>query len=129
MGAYNVSKFAVVALSETLHHELNVASGGKIGVSVLCPGFVNTNIHNSMRNRPSGAPPEPAAGSPEAAGRDAMRQMLASGMATSEVAQQVFDAIKTRRFYILTHDEFKPRVIERGQWIAEGRAPASPGFV
>jgi NAD(P)-dependent dehydrogenase (short-subunit alcohol dehydrogenase family) len=129
MGAYNVSKFAVVALSETLHHELQMASGGKIGVSVLCPGFVNTNIHQSSLRRPSGAPPEPAPGSPEAAGRDAFLQMMASGMAPSEVARQVFEAVRDRRFYILTHEEFKPRVLERAQTIVDGRAPGSPGFV
>ena len=129
MGAYNISKFGVVALSETLQHELNAASGGKIGVSVLCPGFVNTNIGESGLRRPSGPPPEPAPGSPEALGRDAFRQMMASGMAPSEVARQVFEAVRDRRFYILTHDEFKPRVTERAKNIVEGRAPGSPGFV
>jgi NAD(P)-dependent dehydrogenase (short-subunit alcohol dehydrogenase family) len=128
MAAYNVSKFAVVALSETLHHELQMA-GGKIGVSVLCPGFVNTNIHQSSLRRPSGAPPEPAPGSPEAQGRDAFLQMMASGMAPSEVARQVFEAVRDRRFYILTHDDFKEAVLQRAQTIVDGRAPGSPGFV
>ncbi len=129
MGAYNISKFGVVALSETLHHELAAASGGKIGVSVVCPGFVNTNIHDSTRNRPSGRAPDVAPGTPEAAGRDAFLQLMASGMAPSEVARQVFEAVRDRRFYVLTHDEFKPRVIERAQGIVEGRPPGSPGFV
>jgi NAD(P)-dependent dehydrogenase (short-subunit alcohol dehydrogenase family) len=129
MGAYNVTKFGVVALSETLHHELAMASGGKIGVSVLCPGFVNTNIHDSTRNRPSGRAPDVAPGSPEAAGRDAMRQLLASGMPPVEVAQQVFEAVRDRRFYVLTHHEFKPAILERANNIVEGRAPGSPGFV
>jgi NAD(P)-dependent dehydrogenase (short-subunit alcohol dehydrogenase family) len=128
MSAYNVSKFGVVALSETLHHELRMA-GGEIGVSVLCPGVVNTNIINSARSQPSGGRAEPAPGSPEAAMRDQMRAMFESGMASSEVARQVFEAVRDRKFWVLTHDEFKPRVLERAQGIIEGRAPGTPGVV
>ena len=55
MGAYNVSKHAVVALSETLFHDLNAVGGegGRIGCSVLCPAFVPTGISDSERNRPA----------------------------------------------------------------------------
>ena len=70
-----------------------------------------------------------APGSPEAAGRDAMRQLLASGMPPSEVAQQVFDAVRERRFYVLTHEEFKPHVLARAEAIVQGDAPPSPGFM
>jgi NAD(P)-dependent dehydrogenase (short-subunit alcohol dehydrogenase family) len=129
MGAYNVTKFGVVALSETLHHELAMASGGKIKVSVLCPGFVDTRIHESARNRPSGPYAQPALGTPEAAGRDAMRQLLASGQSPAEVAQKVFDAIVNERFYILTHPEFHDAIRARANTIVNGESPPSPGFV
>ncbi len=100
-GPYTVAKFGVVALSEQLYFELGRA-GHNIGVSVLCPGFVNTNIFDSGRNRqaeygePAVAPP------PESAQRRAMidairNQILQPG----EIAELVFEAIQTRKLYIV----------------------------
>jgi NAD(P)-dependent dehydrogenase (short-subunit alcohol dehydrogenase family) len=129
MGSYNVSKFGVVALSETLHHELAAASGGKIKVSVLCPGFVDTNIDEADRNRPSGRYERPAPGTPEAAQREVFNQILHSGQKPAEVAEKVFDAIVNERFYILTHPEFTGAVTARAENIVNDRNPASPGFV
>src|SRR4051794_29088134 len=59
MGPYNASKFAVVAISETLFKEMSM-QGLKVGVSVLCPGWVNTNIGDSERNRPASLRPDEA---------------------------------------------------------------------
>jgi NAD(P)-dependent dehydrogenase (short-subunit alcohol dehydrogenase family) len=129
MGSYNVSKFGVVALSETLHHELAAASGGKIKVSVLCPGFVDTNIDEADRNRPSGRYDRPAAGTPEAAQREMFKQILHGGQTPAEVAQKVFDAIVDERFYILTHPEFTSAVTARSESIVHDGPPLSPGFV
>jgi NAD(P)-dependent dehydrogenase (short-subunit alcohol dehydrogenase family) len=127
MGPYNVSKFGVVALSETLFHDLKLA-GAKIGVSVLCPGFVNTNIGESYRNRPADLPAREATpSSPEEI--EAFRQMLASGMAPADLAEKVFEAVSTQKFYILTHPEFATAVVDRANVIAEGKDPGSPGFV
>jgi NAD(P)-dependent dehydrogenase (short-subunit alcohol dehydrogenase family) len=102
---YTASKFAVVGLSEMLHHELLAASGGKVKVSVLCPALTNTRIIEAQRNRPGGPPPEPAPGSQEAMMYDFIKNIFAGGMAPSEVARQVFEAIRDERFYVLTHPE------------------------
>jgi NAD(P)-dependent dehydrogenase (short-subunit alcohol dehydrogenase family) len=101
MGPYNASKHAVVAISETLHHELAL-SAPHVKVSVLCPGWVNTNIAESARNRPEhlqeGAAPDLDAVA-------LLRGFLAAGMPPDEVAAKVLDAMHEERFWILTHDE------------------------
>jgi NAD(P)-dependent dehydrogenase (short-subunit alcohol dehydrogenase family) len=106
MGPYNASKHAVVGMSETLHHELTFV-GANVKVSVLCPGWVNTRIADSERNRPVHlADPASAVGEGDGAPmRDLLQSMLEQGMATSEVAEKVFDAIRDERFWVLTHDE------------------------
>jgi NAD(P)-dependent dehydrogenase (short-subunit alcohol dehydrogenase family) len=101
MGPYNASKHAVVAISETLHHELAL-SAPQVKVSVLCPGWVNTNIAQSARNRPAHLQ-EGAAPDPEAAAL--LRGFLEQGMPPDEVAAKVLEAIREERFWILTHDE------------------------
>lgn len=126
MGAYNVSKFGVVALSETLHHELRM-DGAKIGVSVLCPAWVNTRIVDADRNRPAGlAAPAPDPGF--AALRDLARGMVAAGLPPARVAELVLDAIRDERFYVLTHPEFTPVVRQRMEALLDGRNPSFPGF-
>ena len=128
MGSYNVSKFGVVALSETMFHELQM-TGAKLGVSVLCPGFVNTRIGEAGRNRP----PEYGAGvslsDPDSPLATVMQTSIASGMPPPELAEKVFAAISERRFYILTHPEMKPIIRARMENILEDRNPGSPGFV
>jgi hypothetical protein len=106
-----------------------MASGGKIKVSVLCPGFVDTNIDEGDRNRPSGRYDRPAAGTPEAAQREMFKGLLHGGQKPAEVAQKVFDAIVNEGFYILTHPEFKAGVTARADNIVNDRNPSSPGFV
>ncbi len=101
MGPYNASKHAVVAISETLHHELAL-SAPQVKVSVLCPGWVNTNIAQSARNRPAHLQ-EGAAPDPEAA--ELLRGFIEQGMPPDEVAAKVLEAIREERFWILTHDE------------------------
>jgi NAD(P)-dependent dehydrogenase (short-subunit alcohol dehydrogenase family) len=128
MGPYNVSKFGVVALSETLFHDLRMANA-KIGVSVLCPGFVNTNIGESGRNRP-GEYGEPAVRINVNEDRAVMfRQMLENGMPPPTLAGIVFDAIKEQRFYILTHPEMKPAIERRMKGILAEQSPGFEGFV
>jgi NAD(P)-dependent dehydrogenase (short-subunit alcohol dehydrogenase family) len=101
MGPYNASKHAVVAISETLHHELAM-SAPQVKVSVLCPGWVNTKIADSARNRPEHLS-EGAA--PDADAAALLRGFLEQGMAPDEVAAKVLDAMREERFWILTHDE------------------------
>ena len=109
LGVYNVSKHAVVTLSETLAKDLAMA-GAPIKVSVLCPGFVNTRILDSSRNRPEafGAErPRPPDLEP------VIRSLIAAGMPPAEVAQHVLRAIEEERFYVLTHPDFTAQV---GVW-------------
>lgn len=106
---YGVTKHAVVALSEALYVQL-AAARSKIDVSVLCPGYVKTNIMDSHRNRPKhldGA----AASSADAERRDrAVADLVRMGMEPSEVADEVVAGISQRRFCILAMKlEFKER--------------------
>jgi NAD(P)-dependent dehydrogenase (short-subunit alcohol dehydrogenase family) len=121
---YTVSKFGVVALSESLYHEL-AAAGSSIHVSVLCPGFVNTRIIESERNRPERfTPGRVDEVTPQRqALMEAVRNMLASGMQPDEVANMVFEAVRDERFYILTHPELNDRVRQRVDAILTGENP------
>jgi len=120
--AYNVSKFGVVALSESLHHELTML-GSAVRVSVLCPGFVNTRILDAARNRPAAlsetAPKVPGADEREQMGR----QLIAAGAPPSTVADVVFEAIRNERFYIFPHPEWKPYIRTRMENVLEERTP------
>jgi NAD(P)-dependent dehydrogenase (short-subunit alcohol dehydrogenase family) len=105
MSPYCASKHAVVAISESLHYEFQL-TGANVKVSVLCPGWVNTRIAESERNRPAHLAVE---GTPEEEEqREALLGMLAAmvsqGMPTDEVAGKVLDAIRDERFWVLTHD-------------------------
>jgi NADP-dependent 3-hydroxy acid dehydrogenase YdfG len=125
MAAYNVSKHAVVTLSETLFQDLRVA-GAKIGVTVLCPAFVPTGISTSERNRPAEFPAaEPTASQRAAAA--ATEKAVSSGKVTAaEVAGKVFDCIRENRFYCLTHPKILGSVAMRLEDIVEGRNPRDP---
>jgi NAD(P)-dependent dehydrogenase (short-subunit alcohol dehydrogenase family) len=104
MGPYNASKHAVVGLSETLHHELTFI-GANVHVSVLCPGWVNTRIADSERNRPARLAVEPVEPVAETTMRDMLQAMIDQGMSTDEVAEKVVGAIHDERFWVLTHDD------------------------
>jgi NAD(P)-dependent dehydrogenase (short-subunit alcohol dehydrogenase family) len=122
MGAYNASKHAVVTLSETLHKELG-AMDAPVKVSVLCPGFVNTRILESERNRPASLRnPMPAGRNPSF--EDMARTALAVGLDPAAAAAQVVDAIRRERFWVLTHPEYGKHVRERMEDILEGRNPS-----
>jgi len=121
MAPYSASKFAVVAISESLYHEMSM-QGGTIGVSVLCPGWVNTNIHSSERNRPAALG---GSGAGALDGRTEMlKQVLADGMAPADVAGLVVGAIRDGRFYVLSHPDMTPAVESRMKAIVEGANPA-----
>jgi NAD(P)-dependent dehydrogenase (short-subunit alcohol dehydrogenase family) len=122
MAPYNVTKHGVVALSDTLRSDL-AATGAPIGVSVLCPGWVNTRIHESDRNKP-GAVME---NDDEALSdlREMVSGFIAAGMKASDVAEQVHAAILNDRFWIRTHPEMEAMVKLRGEAIIAGEAPPS----
>jgi NAD(P)-dependent dehydrogenase (short-subunit alcohol dehydrogenase family) len=106
MGPYNASKHAVVALSETLHHEFAI-TGVSTRVSVLCPGWVRTNIATSERNRPTELADDLGVADVEQSemARQVLAGMIENGMPPDEVAGRVFDAVATERFWVLTHDD------------------------
>jgi NAD(P)-dependent dehydrogenase (short-subunit alcohol dehydrogenase family) len=107
MGPYNASKHAVVGISETLHHEFAL-TGANVKVSVLCPGWVNTRIADSARNRPAHLSPagtDEGAAAQESVMHDMLQSMLENGMATDTVAAKVLDAIRDEQFWVLTHDD------------------------
>jgi NAD(P)-dependent dehydrogenase (short-subunit alcohol dehydrogenase family) len=124
-GAYNVTKHAVVALSETLHHDLR-ERGSAIGVSVLCPAYVPTGIADSERNRPPGL--EPTAKGKETLAREQMlKKAVASGrVSADDVARAVVQAVKEERFYILTHPRIKGAIGARMEDILQERTPRNP---
>jgi len=126
MSVYNVSKHAVVTLSETLFHDLRVA-GAKVGVSVLCPAFVPTNIRNSERNRPPELTDDAPPTASQIAARERAEKAVTSGRITAaEVAAMTFEAIRENRFYIVTHQRMLGSVELRMQDIVAQRNPTDP---
>jgi NAD(P)-dependent dehydrogenase (short-subunit alcohol dehydrogenase family) len=125
LAMYCASKHAVVALSESLHHELSL-TGSRVKVSVLCPAVVNTRIGESERNRPEDLHNEDATGVPSQqmeAMEQAFRALLATGLPAEEVAEHVVKAVRDERFYIITHEETKGRVSARMEDILQARNP------
>jgi NAD(P)-dependent dehydrogenase (short-subunit alcohol dehydrogenase family) len=121
---YNVTKTGVVALSEGLYLELK-ATGSPVRVSALCPGFVKTNLAKGQKwTERLGSEPG-AAQTPMAQMMDAvLAQGVEEGIEATDVADQVVDAIRTERFWILTHPEMRQAPVERMQRAAE---QANPG--
>jgi NAD(P)-dependent dehydrogenase (short-subunit alcohol dehydrogenase family) len=119
MGPYCAAKFAVVGLSESLFHELSLI-GSKVGVSVLCPGFVKTRIHESARNMPE----ELTSYNDEPAAQliaDLASQAVNAGIDAQVVAGAVENAIRTNQFWILTHERSAVRTTElRLEWMRGG---------
>ena len=124
-GIYSVSKHGVVAVSETLALEL-AARGAKLKASVLCPELVNTRILDAERNRPQAlqnAPEEQRMSPKMDAVVQTLRQLMEGGLAPSQVAEMVFDAIRQEKFYILTHPTTKLGVQVRMEDILQERMP------
>jgi NAD(P)-dependent dehydrogenase (short-subunit alcohol dehydrogenase family) len=120
---YTTSKFAVLAASECLELEL-LAAGEQVGVSVLCPGVVATNMCEAERNRPADVPS--TADDPLRASilGELRRLIVEVGLDPLEVAGMVVDAIRERRFFVLTHpDEAFAAVERRLAWMRTGVAP------
>ena len=120
IGPYNVAKFGVVALSETLKRELD-AEGSPIGASVLCPGAVATQIFDSERNRPADSAAAHESTPQETAFMDAARNVLRKqGIPPEQVAALVVEAIRDQRFWILPHSEYLNAVSARAEAMADG---------
>ncbi len=125
MGIYNVSKHAVVALSETLYQDLRAVNSA-IGVSVLCPAFVPTGISRSHRNRPAElANALPPTASMLAAQEWSAKAVEAGRVSASEVAELTFAAIDAGSFYVLPHQKILDVIAVRMIDIIEQRNPSN----
>lgn len=125
MGVYNVSKHAVVSLSETLYHDLKLVTD-QVRASVLCPYFVPTGITQSERNRPAELANDQVTRS-QLVARAMSDKAVSSGKVTAAaVAQFVFDALAEERFYIYSHPRALANVQTRMADIVAGRNPTDP---
>ena len=125
MGIYNVSKHAVVSLTETLYQDLRLVSD-QVSASLLCPFFVPTGISQSHRNRPGDAAPAKPTAS-QRIGQAMSDKAVGSGRVTAaEVAQKVFDAVAADSFYIFSHPHALASVQTRMEDVVQGRNPSDP---
>ncbi len=124
LGPYSVTKHAVVALSESLYFEL-AQRDAPVGVSVLCPGWVRTRIMEADRNRPADLQPAPDPAAGQQAIRDMIRQLVDTGMDPVQVADHVVDAVRTGRFYVLTHPEMTEGIQRRAGEVLAGGPPVA----
>ena len=125
MGIYNVSKHAVVSLSETLYQDLALVTD-QISAAVLCPFFVPTGISQSHRNRPPSEVSLQATRS-QMMGQAMSDKAVSSGkVSAEEVARLVFEALKTRQFYIYSHPKAIGTVQTRLEDIVLARNPTDP---
>ena len=123
MSVYDVTKHGVVALSESMYKELAL-SGAPIGVSVVCPGLIETNIMRSSRNRPESLAEEGKAGPMAQAFGQSLSDRLAGGYPPSEVANQVVAGIREGRFYIVpAQPDVKSNIAVRVNDLLELRNP------
>jgi NAD(P)-dependent dehydrogenase (short-subunit alcohol dehydrogenase family) len=120
--SYDASKHAVVAISEGLYRSMQLA-GLPIGVSVLCPGWVNTNIMDARRNWPADLGEQP----PQAFGAELVephvRKAIAEAIQPAEVAAYVADAVAAGKFWVFTGQEWVDLVVQRWNGIAQGEDP------
>ena len=119
LAAYSTAKSGVVALSESLQHDFD-AEGADIDVSVFCPGFVATRITESARNRPASL-----GETAESSGPRTVSGVQAT-LTAEEAAAQVLDAVRTRRFWVLTHADYRPVIQERAAGIGTDARPPLP---
>lgn len=127
MGAYNVTKHAVVSLSETLYQDLRLVTD-QVGASVLCPYFVPTGIHRSERNRPDAMRDEGTKPTKSQLIAQAMSDKAVSSgkVSAAQVAQAVFDAMREDRFYVFSHPHALGPVQTRLEDVMQLRNPSDP---
>ena len=123
--SYDASKHAVVAMSEQLFNTVKTA-GLPIGVSVLCPGWVRTNIVDAERNWPAELGAKPDQDPVGAVTFHHFERALAEGRTPASVADAVLDAIAADRFWVIPHQDFLDLCIERWATIAEQADPSPP---
>ncbi len=125
MGIYNVSKHAVVSLTETLYQDLQLVSD-QVSASVLCPYFVPTGISQSHRNRPADLAAEKPTAS-QLIGQAQSDKAVGSGkVSAADVAQKVFEAVASGQFYIYSHPQALGNVKSRMEAIVQAINPPDP---
>jgi NAD(P)-dependent dehydrogenase (short-subunit alcohol dehydrogenase family) len=123
---YSVTKHAVVALSENLYLTLQQRNS-LIKVSVLCPGFVQTNIANAERNRPAELRNEPVEKTPQMqAGLNAFKAAIEAGVSPLQIADVIFEAIRKEQFYVLPDPEWIELIKMRTDNLLRLENPQSP---
>lgn len=125
MGIYNVSKHAVVSLTETLYQDLRLIEA-PIGASVLCPYFVPTGISASHRNAPSSVAAEGQTASQKAAAVMSSKAVSSGKVTANDVAKRTFEAIVDNQFYIFSHPHALGNVQTRMEDIMTIRNPSDP---
>ena len=126
MGIYNVSKHAVVSLSETLYQDLALVTD-QISASVLCPFFVPTGISQSHRNRPADEASSAAPTRSQLIGQAMSDKAVSSGkVSAADVARMVFEAVQARQFYIYSHPKAIGSAQTRLEDIMLARNPTDP---
>jgi NAD(P)-dependent dehydrogenase (short-subunit alcohol dehydrogenase family) len=127
---YHTTKHAVLALTEVVYSEL-AAARSTVGITALCPGWVNTRIAESDRNKPEQVQHPLIGGTDDPAEQELVRGMIRDFFATrqspDEVASLVVDAIRDRTFYLFTGDPWSRQIAERHADIAAGRNPRPKG--
>ncbi|MAU39750.1 MAG: hypothetical protein CL501_02675 [Actinobacteria bacterium] len=124
MGVYNASKHAVLSIAETLYYEVQ-EKNSDIGVSVLCPGLVKTNILDSDRNRPEILTINDSLDESDDHDirKEAVREIYNLALEPERVADLVFKAVESRQFYIFTEDTFQGAIQSRHRDIELARNP------
>ncbi|MPW20131.1 SDR family NAD(P)-dependent oxidoreductase [Paraburkholderia sp. CNPSo 3157] len=126
LGPYTVSKHAVIALTESLYHDLGLVTD-RVKCSVLCPSFVATGINRSQRNRPAELGAEGPLHRSHLAAQAILDMGTGAGTVSAEqVAQQTFDGIREQRFYICPHPDTLSTVRQRFDDIVALRNPHDP---
>ncbi len=126
MGAYCVTKHAVVALSETLYQDLALVTG-QVHASVLCPYFVPTGIHESHRHRPAALLGADGPTRSQRVAEASMAKAVSAGkVSAAQVAAMVFDAVRARRFYVFSHPATLSGVQARFEDVMAARNPGDP---
>lgn len=119
---YYMSKHAVLSLSESIYHELQMRSA-KIGISALCPELVATNINNSSRNRPAALQRKKSPPTESESVEAALSNFIMTGTAPATIAQRVVQGIRDEHFYILSEDAWRRSCETRLEDIRLGRNP------
>lgn len=125
MGVYNVSKHAVVALTETLYQDLHLVTD-QVSASVVCPYFVPTGIGDSQRNRPDALQSSAPTASQQISQAMLDKAVHSGKVSAAEVAQKIFDAVVANQFYVYSHPQALGNVQQRMQAIVSQQQPPDP---